>query len=289
MGASLFAQVLLSGILQGGVYALMASGLSMTLGVMRVVDLGYGVYYMLGSYVAFSLVVLAGAPYWVAIVAAPAAVFLVGMILEHLFVRKARKDELRVMILTLAGAYAIEEAARFIWGPTWRDLPPMATGTFRLGPVLVERQRVIALLVSVVVLTALLLALKRTRLGMAVRMVAQDWRSALLLGIHVDAIQRLTFATGAALAALAGTLLAPLYVLYPAMGWDPLMRAFATVILGGIGSLSGTILAGLLLGVVELFTSFYVSPAVSQLAIFLLLVVIIVTRPAGLQGLTLRR
>jgi branched-chain amino acid transport system permease protein len=282
-------QAMLSGLLQGGVYAMMASGLSMTLGVLRVVDLGYGMYYMLGAYLAVTMISQVGCPVWVAVALAPAGVFLLGLLFEHGFVRMAKHDELRVMIVTMAGAFAVEEAVRFIWGADRKDLPGLATGSLRAGQVLLSSQRVIAFLVAVAVLTALLAGLKHSRLGMAVRMVAQDRRAATILGINVNAVQRLTFATGAMLAALAGTLLSPLFVVYPSMGWDPLTRAFATVILGGIGSLGGTIVAGLLLGLVEVLTSVYVASALAQVAFFVVLVLVILFRPSGLYGVRLRR
>ena len=280
----LFAQLILSGVLIGGLYALAALGLSLIFGVMRVLNVAHGAFYMVGAYVVWMLTAQAGVPFFPALLVTIVVVFVLGVIMERLIVRPIRHDEVSVLIVTFAAAFVIEELAKFIWSSRYRNISPYFSGTVNLGGLLVDLQRVFSFSVGLAVIGLLLYVVSRTRLGLAMRMVTQDAEAALLMGINVERVQMVSFGAGAALAASAAGLLGPLYLVFPAMGWDPLLRAFAIVILGGMGSMGGTIVAGLIIGVVEVLTGFYVEPRMTTVATFLVLILILIFRPTGLFG-----
>ncbi len=280
----LFAQLILSGVLIGGLYALAALGLSLIFGVMRVLNVAHGAFYMVGAYVVWMLTAQAGVPFFPALLVTIVVVFVLGVIMERLIVRPIRHDEVSVLIVTFAAAFVIEELAKFIWSSRYRNISPYFSGTVNLGGLLVDLQRVFSFSVALAVIGLLLYVVSHTRLGLAMRMVTQDAEAALLMGINVERVQMVSFGAGAALAASAAGLLGPLYLVFPAMGWDPLLRAFAIVILGGMGSMGGTIFAGLIIGVVEVLTGFYVEPRMTTVATFLVLILILIFRPTGLFG-----
>lgn len=284
MTPSLFLGLVVSGILIGGLYALAAAGLSLIMGVMRVVNVAHGALYMLGAFFVYTVTVQMGLNFAVAMAVAVVAVFIVGLVMERLIVRPVRHEEVNVLIITFAAAFVLEEVAKFVWSPRYKNIPPYIQGSVAIGALQVDQQRLAAFLVAVALMTVLFLVIRRTRIGKAIRMVAQDEEAALLLGIHVERIHMLTFGVGAALAAAAAALLGPLYLVYPAMGWNPLLRSFAIVILGGMGSLEGTILAGLLMGVIEVMTGYFISDRMTTVAAFVVLVLIIFLRPTGLLG-----
>jgi branched-chain amino acid transport system permease protein len=277
-------QLMASGLLVGGVYALTATGLTMVMGVMRLINVAHGVFYTLGGYLTFTLLTGVRVPFFAAVALAGVGAGLVAALLERFVVRRVRSDELRVVILTLALAFVGQEALRVIFGGKPKSLPAFLSGTYLLGPVALEAQRMVVFAVALTVVALLYAFVKYTRWGMALRMVAQDPEAALLLGISTDAVFLVTFAIGAAIAALAGALVAPLHVISPAMGWDPLLVSFAAVVLGGMGSVWGTVLAGLLLGLVELFAGFFIDPSMATIASLVVLMAVIVIRPTGLLG-----
>lgn len=284
MTPSLFLGLVVSGILIGGLYALAAAGLSLIMGVMRVVNVAHGALYMLGAFFVYTVTVQMGLNFAAAMAVAVVAVFVIGLVMERLIVRPVRHEEVNVLIITFAAAFVLEEIAKFVWSPRYKNIPPYIQGSVAIGALQVDQQRLAAFLVAVILMTLLFFVIRRTRIGKAIRMVAQDEEAALLLGIHVERIHMLTFGVGAALAAAAAALLGPLYLVYPAMGWNPLLRSFAIVILGGMGSLEGTILAGLLMGVIEVMTGYFISDRMTTVAAFVVLVLIIFLRPTGLLG-----
>jgi branched-chain amino acid transport system permease protein len=241
-----FIQLVISGVLQGGLYALIALGLTLTLGVMRITDLSYGVYYTLGAYFSFFFIIKLGFNFVLAGILSVVLAFLIGLLVERLLLRRIISDELSVMILTFAFAYALEEIIVFVWGSPFRTLPPYAIGTLNIGGILLEKQRLVSFAVAVVLIVLVLLFLKKTRFGKA--------------------------------------LLSPIYLVYPAMGWSPLLKAFGIVILGGMGSVKGTIIAAFALALIEVLSSYYINQSLSQVSFFVVLILVILIRPSGLFG-----
>lgn len=286
---SIILQILLNGVVIGGLYALTAIGLTTILGVMRITFLAHGAFYMLGAIFTYKLVTGLGLNFFPAALLAAGGIYVLGVLVEKFTIRPMRHDELKVMILTLSLAFIAEEVAKILWGPQYKNMPPYLMGNISLGGIGLEKQRLLAFVVAVVLVTAFLVFLKKTRMGKAIRMVAQDERAAMLLGINVDRIHAVTFGIGVALAASAAILLSPIYLIYPSMGWTPLMRSFAIVILGGMGSIEGTIAAGVIFGIIEMLTGYFLSPTLVTINIFLVLILVILFKPAGLFGTRVRQ
>lgn len=277
-------QVLISGILIGGIYALLASGLSLTLGVMRVINLSHGVFYTLGSFILYSFFMQGRLNIFLSFLITALIVFIVGFIIEKTLLERVRELEMNVMILTFALAIFGEELIRLGWGVMYRSSHPFIKGSLQIGDLFFDYQRVLSFVVGMGMLSTLIVVIKKTKLGKAARMVQQDHDMAMLLGINVKFISAFVFGLGAMLSAAAACLLAPLYLIFPAMGWTPLLISFAIVILGGMGSITGTVIAGLLFGVVTLLTSYYISSGMVNVVPFLVIIIVLVFRPSGIMG-----
>lgn len=280
-----FLQLLVGAVLQGGLYSLMALGLTLTLGVMGVVDMSYGVYYALGAYFCTFLVLSVDLPFFLAAPAALVIVFLVGTVVHYAIINRVRSDALACIIATFAFAYAVEETIRATFGPLFRSMPPYARGSFHVWQELaLEKQRAFSFVVAVIGITMLLVFLKKAKFGRALRMVAQQRAGAYLVGVNVGRVELMTFAIGTVLAAAAGILLSPMFLVFPSMGWSPLLKAFGIVILGGMGSVKGTIVAAFIMALVEVFSTYYIHQSLAQISYFLVLIVAILVRPSGLFG-----
>ncbi len=276
--------LLVSGILIGGLYALAALGLTIVLGVMRIINVSHGAFYMLGAYFTYLFAVMLGLNYIVSFFATLIVVFLLGIAFERALIRPIRGEELNVLILTFAAAFVIEEVIRLVFTARYRNIPPYLSGSVEIFGASVDVQRVFSFVVALTIVVALLTVIKYTKIGKAMRMVAEDEEMASMLGIDVEKVHMITFGFGSLLAAAAASLLSPIYLIYPAMGWDPLLKAFAIVIFGGMGSISGTIVTGILFGVIEVLTGYYISPTWKTVLPFALLIVIITLKPTGLFG-----
>ncbi len=277
-------QVLLSGILLGGIYALMAMGLALTLGVMRIVNLAHGIFYTLGSFILFSFMVQAKMNPFLALALIFVIVFLTGMLCERFLVRPIRDSHMNVMLMTFALAIFAEQCIHLGWGVLYRSPPTFVKGELQLGSIFLDYQRILSFLIGMTLIFILIFALKKTTLGKATRMVQQDSEMAMLLGINVNLISMVVFAVGAALSATAGCLLAPLYLVFPAMGWTPLLISFAIVTLGGMGSMLGTVVGGFLFGLTSLLTSYFISSGMINVVPFMAIIITLIVRPTGFFG-----
>ncbi len=281
-----FVQHLLNGLLIGGIYALMGIGLTLVFGVMNVVNFAHGQFYMLGAFVMYSVFTLAGVPYLLALLVAAMAIGLLGVIIERLLLRPIRDQPVDVpMLATIGLSIFLANMALIIWGPTPKDtgLPFPLVGV-KVGPLTLTPMRVFVLVAALVIIFASHLFLKRSSMGKAIRATFQDREAAALMGVDVDIVNMFTFGWGAAMAALAGGLLAPFFQVFPTMGAIVTAKSFAVVIVGGLGSFPGAILAGLLLGIAESLGAGYVSSGYRDAIAFILIIVVLVIRPTGLLG-----
>lgn len=277
-------QILVSGFLLGGIYALMASGLSLILGVMRIVNLTHGMFFTLGAYIVFTFIVKLSVNPIISIFFTIIILFFIGCILEWLIIKRIKYSEINMMVLTLALAIAGEEFIRITWGPKYLQIPPLVEGEIRIGYLYMPNQRILACFIGLFLLFLLMIFLKKTRTGKAIRMVQQIPETAALMGINVRGISMVVFGLGVVLTGAAGSLWAPMYIIYPAMGWTPLLISFAIVILGGMGSLGGSILGGFLFGFATLLTSMYISSGLVNVIPFLTLFIVLLIRPSGFFG-----
>jgi branched-chain amino acid transport system permease protein len=279
----LFAQQVLNGLVTGSVYSLVALGLTLIYGTMQVPNFAHGHLYMLGAYVTFSLVTFAGFHYWTATAASMIALAAVGLALERLVFRPLRHaPHLNSMIAAVGVMLFLEAVSQRIWGEDFRRMPSPYDTVVVLAGLRVTAHRLILVGAAALTMTALLLFLNRTVAGAAIRATAQNREGALLVGIGTDRVAMATFAMSAALAAVAGSLIAPISLIYPAMGGLVTLKAFAIVVLGGMGSVTGALVGGYLLALAESLGGTYISANYQDLVAFVLLALVFAFKPGGL-------
>jgi branched-chain amino acid transport system permease protein len=280
----LLAQAALNGLVIGAMYMLMAVGFTLTFGIMRVVNFAHGEFYMLGAFAGFFTYVQWEMPFVVCLAIAAVTVGILGMLIERTLIQPFRSDEMSGMIATLAISVIIQNGAVLLWGPSPRAMPDIVTGTLAIGPFSFPWSRLVVIVAAALIFVAFWLFMQRTRLGRAMRAVAQDTETALLQGIRVNTIYPLAFGLSVALAALAGALMGPVFSVSPFVGLTPMLKAFVVVILGGLGSVPGAVVGGLMLGMIESFTATIFGSLVSDILQLLLVTLILLVRPAGLLG-----
>jgi branched-chain amino acid transport system permease protein len=280
----LLAQALLNGLVIGAMYMLMAVGFTLVFGIMRVVNFAHGEFYMLGAFTAFFTYVYWEMPFIVCLAIAALTIGVLGMLIERTLIQPFRSDEMSGMIATLAISVIIQNGAVLLWGPAPRAMPDIVTGTLTIGPFHFPWSRLLVIAAAALIFVAFWLFMQRTRLGRAMRAVAQDTETALLQGIRVNYIYPLAFGMSVALAALAGALMGPLFSVSPFVGLTPMLKAFVVVILGGLGSVPGAVVGGLLLGMIESLTATVFGSLVADILQLMLVILILLVRPAGLLG-----
>ena len=279
-------QLVVSGLAQGVLYALVALSMTMVYRATTVVNFGHGDLVMGGAFVVYVLVVYARLPYLLGGLLALAILFGLGMALHQGLMRRIMSGpHLAIAMMALAVGYALRGGARMLWGrevlPFPRIFPDHA---WALGDVVVTSDNLIVSGTVLGLMAVLFVLFNVTRTGRLLRAVFQSQRGAALVGLNVDAVHRLMWGAGAALAALGGVLLAPITLLYPDMGVWVLVRGFAAMTLGGFGTLHGAVLGGLVLGVVELVLGAYVSTAFIDISAYVVVIAVLLLRPDGLFG-----
>ncbi|MGB9903822.1 MAG: branched-chain amino acid ABC transporter permease [Desulfotomaculales bacterium] len=282
----MLANILVMGLLNGCVYALLAAGFSLIFGVGRILHLTHTAYYMLAAYIIFYLVGAAGVPPVLALFVSVAVTTICGVFLYRLVIEPVREHETTVLIMTIALAMFFQEIMLLIFGGHYRGVPPMVGGALSILGVKVTYQYILSLVTIVIVLVAVWLILSKTRLGVALRATAQDREVANLMGIDVGLTAVLAMLIAVALAAVAGAVVSPLYVLEPAMWAHPLVVVLAVVIVGGLGSMKGSVVAAFILSFAETLVVFLVPNGAFLRGAFSLLVMLAVLmfRPEGLFG-----
>lgn len=278
--------ILVTGLVNGGVYALLAIGFSLIFGVARIVNIAHTAFYMLAAYCFYSLLVKAGLGFAVSGVVSVAAVTLFSVLCYRLVIEPVREHESAVLIATIALALVFQELMLFSFGGHYLGIPSTLDGVVNLAGVSVPYQRLLILVVAALMLVATWALLYRTRLGLAIRATANDTEVASLMGMNVDRVAMATVAISVALAAIAGVVVAPVYVVDPFMWLAPLVTMLAIVVLGGLGSLKGSLIGALIIGYVEAITVFAL-PAGAFLkgAVALsIMVLVLLVRPEGLYG-----
>ena len=283
-----------NGAVIGVIYALIAVGVTIIFSILKIVNFAHGDLYMVGGYCAYYVITLLGVPPLPALLAAMASVFTLGIVLERLLLtplyseRTERKDEYG-LIVTFGLAFFLRNLALIVFGPFPLKPPSFASGIQRVGSILVTNDRIFAGAAGLLLLAVLLYFMNRTIWGQALDAVSQSRDSAAIVGINPQRFNSLAFGVGAALAAGAGALIAPIFSLAPDMGVSSNIQAYVIVILGGMGSVLGSIIAGIGLGEAEgLFTAFFPDPtrALAYTNAFgvLVLMIVLIWRPTGLFG-----
>jgi len=278
--------ILITGLVNGGVYALLAIGFSLIFGVARIVNIAHTAFYMLAAYCFYTLLVKFGMGFFLSGVISVAGVTLFSVLCYRLVIEPVREHESAVLIATIALALVFQELMLFTFGGHFLGIPSTLDGGVRFLGVSIPYQRLLILVVAAAALALVWFVLYRTRLGLAIRATANDLEVANLMGMNVHRVAMATVAISVALAAVAGVVVAPVFVVDPFMWLAPLVTMLAIVVLGGLGSMKGSLIGALIIGYVEAVTVFAV-PAGAYLkgaVALLIMVIVLLARPEGLFG-----
>ncbi len=282
-------QYLINGVSIGSVYAIIALGYTMVYGIAKMLNFAHGDIIMVGAYISFCVTNYLGLPAFVSVLAAMAVCTLLGIIIEGLAYKPLRgTPSLAVLITAIGVSYFLQNAAQLIWSSSPKNFTSIiSAGSIVLfdGDIVITAEVLLTVAVSVLVMIGLTLFTSKTRTGKAMRAVSEDRDAAQLMGINVNRTISTTFAIGSALAAVAGVLLcSTVPTLQPTTGAMPGIRAFTAAVFGGIGSIPGAMLGGILLGIIETFSKVYLSTQFSDAIVFSVLIIILLVKPAGLLG-----
>ncbi len=282
-----FIQTLISGLSLGSIYALIALGYTMVYGIAKMLNFAHGDIIMIGAYAGIVAVAQLGLPPVLAVVLSVLVCVLLGVLIEHLAYKPLRQaPSLSVLITAIGVSYLLQNLALLIFGSQQKAYPTVLTlPTLQLGPVSIEGVTILTLVTTAVIMLALTFFVNKTKLGKAMRAVSEDKAAASLMGISVNRTITLTFAIGSALAAFASIFYGMTYVyIKPTTGAMPGIKAFTAAVFGGIGSIPGAMLGGILLGLIEQFSKTYISTLWADAIVFAVLVLVLVVKPTGLLG-----
>ena len=284
-----FLQYLINGIYIGAIYAVIALGYTMVYGIAKMLNFAHGDVIMVGAYMSYSAAEAMGLGMLPSILVAMLVCTLVGILIEGLAYKPLRgTSNLAVLITAIGVSYFLQNAAQLIWGPaaiSFNHILDAKHLSWFDGSVVVSAEAFLTLAAAVVIMISLTLFVNRSKTGKAMRAVSEDPAAAQLMGINVNKTISVTFAIGSALAAVAGILLcSKVSTVYPTVGAMPGIRAFTAAVFGGIGSIPGAMLGGMLLGIIETFSSVYIKFLPSDAIVFFVLIIILLVKPAGLLG-----
>ena len=285
---------LINGISLGSVYAIIALGYTMVYGIAKMLNFAHGDVIMVGGYICFTAMLNLNIGTIPAILLAVVGCTVLGIVVEGLAYKPLRQaPKLAVLITAIGVSYFLQNAALLIWGSAGKTFPSLMDGIPSIhlfeGQLTIPGKSIVNITICLITMLALTLFTGRTRIGKAMRAVSEDKGAAQLMGINVDSTISLTFAIGSGLAAVAGVLLCSTYpMLSPTTGSMPGIKAFTAAVFGGIGSIPGALLGGLLLGVLEVFCSAYISQELSNAIVFGFLIIVLLVRPTGLLGKPVR-
>ncbi len=281
---------LTSGLSLGSVYAIIALGYTMVYGIAKMLNFAHGDVIMIGGYVVFCTFTYIGLPVWLGMLLAMAVCTVLGILIEKLAYKPLRETtSLAVLITAIGVSYFLQNAALLVFGSAPKVFTSMFVGLkaveFGDGQLILTPETIFTILICIVIMVGLELFTSKTKMGKAMRAVSEDNDAARLMGINVNQTISMTFAIGSALAAIAGVLLCSAYpTLMPTTGSMPGIKAFTAAVFGGIGSIPGAMVGGLLLGIIEILSRAYISTELSDAIVFGVLIVVLLVKPTGLLG-----
>ena len=279
-----FIQHVLNALILGGTYSLLGIGLTLIFGIMRLVNFTHGELYAFGAYMAYMLVMVLGVNFFLSLILAVMLGLALGAAIEFVLLRRLRGADIDTTMLVMIGAWiALQNAEQLTWTGVAKSINnPFPTAPLVVGPFSVSYNRLFVFVVALVLIAGSYALINRTRLGKAMRATFQDRDTAALIGVNINSIYTATFALGSGLAAAAGALLGPVFVVYPSMGDMATSKAFAIVILGGLGSIQGATIGGFILAFMEEMGAGYISSGYRDAMGFLLIMLILLVKPTGL-------
>jgi branched-chain amino acid transport system permease protein len=287
MSLKLVLDQILNGIIMGSMYSLSAAGLTLIWGTMKMLNFAYGEYYMLGAYLGFYTMSLTGIPQGFAILIATGVVFLVGLLTERLIIHPLLDKpgwEVSPVVATMGISVFLQNFALKIWGERVKNIPYIFEGTLDVFGFRIAYQRLLILAVGVIAMGAFWFFIKKSRFGMAIRATAQERESSTLIGINYHRVYMITFGISSAMAALAALMLAPIYSINPWMGSLTLVKAIIVAVLGGLGSVEGAMVAGIVLGIAESFGVIIFSSEWKDVFSYIIMIMVLTIRPSGFFG-----
>ena len=281
-----FLSYLISGVSLGSVYAIIALGYTMVYGIAKMLNFAHGDVIMVGGYVSLLTMSSLGLPWWAGALLAMVVCTVLGVVIEGLAYKPLRSaPSLAVLITAIGVSYFLQNAAQLIWGASPKSYTPIVSGSLELGGLTISYISLLTIAMCIIIMIGLTTFTGKSKMGKAMRACSEDKGAAQLMGINVNRTISLTFAIGSALAAIAGVLLCSFNTsLMPTTGSMPGIKAFTAAVFGGIGSIPGAFLGGILLGVIEALAKAYISTQLANSIVFAVLIIMLLVRPAGLLG-----
>lgn len=281
-----FLSYLIGGLGLGSVYAIIALGYSMVYGIAKMLNFAHGDIIMVGAFVAYFAISSYHLPVFVAVILSVVVCTVLGVLIEKLAYKPLRQaSSLSVLITAIGVSYFLQNSAMLLWGTDTKIFPTVMSGSLNIGELSVPYLTLVTIAACMLIMVVLTLFINKTKTGRAMRACSEDKGAAALMGINVNRIISITFAIGSGLAAIAAVLLVAAYPsVYPTLGSMPGIKAFTAAVFGGIGSIPGAFLGGLLLGVVENLSRAYISTQLSDAIVFMVLIVVLLIKPTGLLG-----
>lgn len=279
-----FLQHLLNGVILGGTYALLGIGLTLIFGIMNVVNFAHGEFYTLGAFATYLFLAHLGVNFYAGVGAAIVVGVAAGALCERLILRPLQGQNIDTVMLVMIGVWIfMQNTELLIWGGIPQSIPqPFSPQPLTLGPIHVTSLRLFVFAVAFCLIAGSHLAIQKTKLGKAMRATFQDREAAALMGVNIHRIHTVTFAFGSGLAAAAGALLGPIFLVYPSMGDLASLKSFSVVIMGGLGNFAGATFGGLMLGIAESLGAGYISSGYKDGIGFIMIIFVLLFRPAGL-------
>jgi branched-chain amino acid transport system permease protein len=283
-------QQLFYGLVLGSNYVLIAAGFSLIWGVVGVLNLSHGEFFMLGAYATYYVFKYIGGGFFPAIILSMVIIFFIGVLFEKITIEPLRKRakldyEMSTLMMTIGISIFLQNFVLIVFGPKYKGVPAFFDGIIRMGPIIMSYDRLAIFIVALILIFLLLFLFKHTRIGLAMRAVSENPDGASLAGISINRVLYISFGLSTALAAAGGGLLIPIYNAYPTVGANIILLAFSIVIFGGLGSVKGAVYAGFLVGILESFAVLYISSSWKDVIVFLIVIVVLTFRPRGLMGL----
>ena len=279
-------QLIINGLLLGGIYALVSIGLTLIFGVLEIINFAHGEFLMLGMYASFWLFQLLGVDPYLSLLIVIPSFFLVGLAVQRIIIQPIiDAPPLNQIFATVGLSIVLQNAALFFWKADYRTVrTDYSSLVLKAGDLLISFPRLVAFVLALAMIAALLIFLKKTYTGKAITALAQQRRAAMLMGINIYRTYQIAFGIGIACVGAAGAILIPVYYAFPTVGALFVLIAFVVVILGGYNSLVGALVGGLIIGLVEAFSGFFLSPHLKEAVYFVIFILILLFRPTGLLG-----